>query len=63
MLTINIGIPLFVCLLGALIYFWCTRPNPTPRHTAVAKLAEHMFWCGLLVTLFIFATTHVATHF
>jgi hypothetical protein len=39
-------IPLLVCIIGLLIYVLSSNVK-------VTKIGEHMFWTGLLVTLFI----------
>jgi hypothetical protein len=52
MLTINIGVPLLVAIIGALVF-------AISKNGDVKELSKHAFWCGLLVTLFVFATTHV----
>ena len=59
MLTINIGIPFLVAFLGALIFLLTS--GATPRGADIKELAKHAWWCGLLVTLFMFATTYAAT--
>lgn len=57
MLTINILLPLLVACVGAIVFLLCT-PSST-RVADIKELAKHMWWTGLLVTLFVFATTHV----
>lgn len=52
MLTINIILPFLVAIVGALVY-------SISKNDKLVELAKHMWWTGLLVTLFIFATTHV----
>lgn len=58
MLTINIGVPFLVALLGALVFLLAPA---TPRGADVKELAKHAWWCGLLVVLFMFATTYAST--
>ncbi len=45
-------VPLFVCLLGLII--WLIVSAPITR-SAVGQIAWACFQCGLLVTLFVFA--------
>ncbi len=58
MLTINIGVPFLVAIIGAVLFLLCNAPNT--RSQDFKKLALCAWWCGLLVTLFVFATSVTA---
>lgn len=45
-------LPVLVCIIGALVF-------ALSKNTDVKALGKDAFWCGLLVALFVFATTHV----
>ncbi len=52
MKVMNVLIPFIVFILSAFIFAITKNPD-------VKELSKHGFWTGLLVTLFVFATTYV----
>jgi hypothetical protein len=45
-------LPLFICLIGLLLFFICANK---PEWQDVKAIAKDMFWTGLLITLYEFA--------
>ena len=50
---IHIIIPLLVCLFAALVYGYSGNQK-------VEALAKDAFWCGLLITLYVYAAKIVS---